>query len=182
MSPVPMTEMIDQTISADVVAGQAWRNAVPVLTEVPAAAPAIRLLQAALISRRLVATDRLDRLIARAVADLSSCTRARQVAEAAFCSDRQLRRRFRQVVGVTPKHLQRLDRFQRVLSLLPLAAVRSMTLGRIAASTGYCDQAHLVDECRQFGGLSPSELIRELGETCWPYHDHSVSLGRLGGD
>ena len=178
MSAVPMADLIDRTVPVDAVGGPAWRDAAPAGAGA-AATPgaALRLLQAALIHRRLIDADQLDATITRAVANLSSSTRARHAAEAAFCSDRQLRRRFRQVVGVSPKQLQRIGRFQRVLSLLPLAATHSMTLGRIAAAAGYCDQAHLVDDCRRFGGLTPSGLMRELSESCWPHHDHGVSLG-----
>lgn len=75
-------------------------------------------------------------------------------------SERHLRRVFRDVVGMSPKAFARLARFQRALQA---ARERSpASWGRIAAATGYYDQAHLIDEFRTIAGVTPRALLGEL--------------------
>jgi AraC-like DNA-binding protein len=84
--------------------------------------------------------------------------RAATVAEAArraFVSERQLERRFAELVGYSPKMLQRVLRFQRFLTH---AARPHPGLARAAALAGYADQAHLSREARRLSGLPPSRL------------------------
>jgi transcriptional regulator GlxA family with amidase domain len=77
------------------------------------------------------------------------------------CSRRHLVAGFRQHVGLPPKRLARVLRFQRVVSLLDRSGGDG--LGDIAAACGYYDQPHLNRDFRQFAGASPGEwLARRL--------------------
>ena len=83
---------------------------------------------------------------------------AATVAEAAgraFVSERELERRFAELVGYGPKMLQRVLRFQRFLTPCRAPAAR---LAGAAALAGYSDQAHLSREARRLAGLTPSRL------------------------
>jgi AraC-like DNA-binding protein len=72
------------------------------------------------------------------------------------CSRRHLVTGFREQVGLAPKMLARILRFQR--------AVGMMGSGRgwaeIASTCGYYDQAHLIRDFQQFAGSSPREFAR----------------------
>ncbi|MBF6298886.1 helix-turn-helix domain-containing protein [Nocardia amamiensis] len=72
------------------------------------------------------------------------------------------RRRFIQVftreVGMTPKHLSRVLRFQRFSELARRADTPDW--GQLAAACGYFDQAHLINEVREFTGTTPVGLSR----------------------
>ena len=70
-------------------------------------------------------------------------------------SERQLRRRFDEAVGYSPKTLARVLRFQRFLR----AASRDTNLGALAAQAGYADQAHLTRDCRELSGTTPARLL-----------------------
>lgn len=77
-----------------------------------------------------------------------------EVAEAVGLSPRQMRRRFRREVGLSPKELARIQR-------LRSAAVDAVfdleePWVSIAASRGYADQAHLIREFRGLLGVTPS--------------------------
>jgi len=74
---------------------------------------------------------------------------------------RHLERRFRDVVGVSPKRLARITRFQNALKMFE--AIDSRTRGTDTAVTcGYADQAHFIREFRELAGCSPeAHLIRE---------------------
>ena len=67
-------------------------------------------------------------------------------------------RRFRRTVGVAPKTLARIERFQSV--------IRRMRDRRVAdwadeaAAGGYYDQAHLIHDFRELAGATPVEYLR----------------------
>ena len=77
------------------------------------------------------------------------------------CSRKHLIARFRDQVGLPPKLLARILRFQRVLRRIDAAP----TLPRwadVAADCGYFDQAHLIREFREFSGSTPSDFLARL--------------------
>lgn len=73
---------------------------------------------------------------------------------------RQLERRFREEVGFGPKTLCRLARFQRVVQSLQTTSVSSWA--RLAARSGYADQAHMAREFREFAGTTLTAYSHEL--------------------
>ncbi len=74
-------------------------------------------------------------------------------------SGRQLERRFLSEVGLGPKLLCRILRFQQVFR----AVERSdKNWAKIAADCGYYDQAHLIRDFRQFAGQTPSVLFESF--------------------
>jgi AraC-like DNA-binding protein len=75
-------------------------------------------------------------------------------------SERQLLRVFREAVGVSPKAFARLARFHRAVD----GARAGASWTRIAAATGYCDQAHLIDEFQAITGTTPRRFMVELGD------------------
>jgi AraC-like DNA-binding protein len=87
-------------------------------------------------------------------------------------SERQLERRFRARVGVSPKQFARLARFERAMiaAKTPLSATttagvddepaRAASLTSIAQRAGYYDQSHLARDVRQFAGATPGHLFQ----------------------
>ncbi|MGH3042013.1 MAG: helix-turn-helix domain-containing protein, partial [Gaiellaceae bacterium] len=73
-------------------------------------------------------------------------------------SRRHLIARFREQVGVPPKLLARILRFERVVSLVDSRT--AMGWGEIAQVCGYYDQSHLIRDFRQFAGSAPREFTR----------------------
>jgi AraC-like DNA-binding protein len=74
------------------------------------------------------------------------------------CSRRHLISRFREQVGVTPKLLARILRFERALALVDSRT--EMGWAEIAQACGYYDQAHMIRDFHQFAGSPPSEFAR----------------------
>jgi methylphosphotriester-DNA--protein-cysteine methyltransferase len=64
---------------------------------------------------------------------------------------------FREQVGLTPKLYCRLHRFQDVLRQIAVGA--PVDWADLALAGGYCDQAHLANEFRDFSGISPSAYL-----------------------
>jgi AraC-like DNA-binding protein len=67
-------------------------------------------------------------------------------------SARQVERRFREAVGVSPKTLARIVRFQEVLRRTPGESASA----EVALDSGYYDQAHLLRDFRDFAGVVPT--------------------------
>lgn len=74
-------------------------------------------------------------------------------------SGRQLERRFLNEVGIGPKLLCRILRFQQVFRAVER---EDKNWARIAADCGYYDQAHLIRDFRQFAGQTPSVLFEHF--------------------
>jgi AraC-like DNA-binding protein len=83
--------------------------------------------------------------------------RVREVAQEAGLSRRRFAQVFREQIGLTPKLYSRLQRFQNALK--QIASGASVDWAQIALAAGYCDQAHLAHEFRDFSGLSPSTYL-----------------------
>jgi transcriptional regulator GlxA family with amidase domain len=72
---------------------------------------------------------------------------------------RTLRRLVRREAGVSLKEYARVTRFLRAVTLADRGSGGAWAT--IAAETGFCDQSHLVRECRALTGLAPGEVYRE---------------------
>ncbi|MGE3545428.1 MAG: helix-turn-helix domain-containing protein [Kofleriaceae bacterium] len=79
-----------------------------------------------------------------------------RVARTLGLSERQLERRFRDRVGMSPKRFVSLRRFERAVEL----AISSRSLTRAAVEAGYYDQPHFNREFRRFTGMTPSAWLR----------------------
>lgn len=73
-------------------------------------------------------------------------------------SERHLRRAFAEVVGIAPKPLLRIVRFQRALRWAQEGRT-DIDWSALAQRAGYCDQAHLIDDFRELGGRTPTALV-----------------------
>ena len=108
----------------------------------------------------------------------------RELADELRCSRRHLSQRFAEQVGLPPKTVARLLRFERAARMVgagPSFVERTSGaadggLARIALDCGYYDQAHLNRDFRQFAGVAPKQLEAMLlpdgggiAEPCsWP--------------
>jgi AraC-like DNA-binding protein len=72
---------------------------------------------------------------------------------------RTLHRAVRREAGLSLKRFARVTRLLTAVTRADRAAVPSWAA--IAAESGFCDQSHLVRECRALAGLAPGEIHRE---------------------
>jgi AraC-like DNA-binding protein len=153
------------------------------LAETIAAAPtpweAASRLEAFLLARLPEAADP-DPLIAEAVRRL--LWRANEVTElttALYISERQLRRRSTDAIGLPPKAVHRILRFQGFLALAHGREPLGPDLAQLAADAGYADQSHLARESLRLAGVTPRALLIESARQCAPTHDHTASFAPL---
>jgi len=74
-------------------------------------------------------------------------------------SRRHLTERLRHEIGLPPRQVNRVLRFERSCGLLRRAPTRSLT--EIALDAGYFDHAHLTHEWQRLAGCTPSTWLRE---------------------
>ncbi|MGH8882996.1 MAG: helix-turn-helix domain-containing protein, partial [Stackebrandtia sp.] len=106
----------------------------------------------------LVAGPRPDPFVAQAWRLLSAAggnTSIAVLAKRLGVTGRHLGRRFDEQVGLTPKTVARILRYERAVALLRSG---SGSVAQVAAVTGYSDQAHLTREVRGFAGVPPRAL------------------------
>jgi AraC-like DNA-binding protein len=120
----------------------------------------------AALTRRLTGVSEIPepvveawRLILASAGSASVASIAREVG----WSERQLAKRFRREVGLTPKLASRIVRFHRARHALQsqLAAGGRPEIARTAADCGYADQSHLVRDFRAFAEMPPVRWLRE---------------------
>lgn len=83
----------------------------------------------------------------------------RSLAERIGCSERTLRRTFQQELGVSPKELLGILRFQNLLGELYRAAPARLT--DLAANYGYYDQPHFINQFKRYYGLLPHQVLNQ---------------------
>jgi AraC-like DNA-binding protein len=132
------------------------------LAAAPSAEAAAVLLAAALIDAARRAERRAPGPAAQAL-DLVRRTTGRvtvlDVASRVRLSLRQLHRAVRGEAGVSLKGYARVTRFNHAMAAADRADRPAWA--RVAAETGFCDQSHLVRECRALAGLPPVRVHRE---------------------
>ena len=111
-----------------------------------------------------VDSSRVDRRVRAAVGYIGSTrglVTVEDLARRVGLTARHLERRFKQTVGVSPKRLARITRFQRALR--KLETLDSPQRGTdTAALCGYADQAHFIRDFRELAGCPPgAHLMRQ---------------------
>lgn len=87
------------------------------------------------------------------------------------CSRKHVTSRFNQEIGLGPKVLGRVLRFDGLMTSLSEGLVSGGSLAELAHRFGYYDQAHLIRDFRAFAGITPTEHIRRT------LPDHGGILG-----
>jgi AraC-like DNA-binding protein len=156
---VPMHELRDRVVSLDVLFGGEAGRLEEQLAE--AHDPATRLsLVESFVAARLAASapPRPDVAYAwRRLAETGGRMRVGALAAELGCSRKHLREQFQDQVGLSPKAVARLVRFNRALRLL----AHGLAGSEVAFRCGYSDQAHFTNEFRRFSGTTPTALARE---------------------
>jgi methylphosphotriester-DNA--protein-cysteine methyltransferase len=120
-----------------------------------------------------LATEAFDRLVAGEATGLAA------LASSLWISERQLRRRYETAIGLGPKAVHRIVRFQRFLALAWTLERPSDHLALLAAEAGYADQSHLARDAARLEGRTPRAILLESQQRCGCGHDHAASYRPL---
>lgn len=161
---LPLSELTDQVLDADLLLGQTEMNALrDALLEAPDAETKFDRAVAWLLQRQQAA-QAIPAVVNYAVEQLL-CNPAMLTIDALTrktgYSNKHLNHLFQKHVGVSPKQLLRISRFQKVLWELENREKPLWT--HLALDCGFYDQAHFINEFKRFSGLSPEIYLEEKG-------------------
>jgi AraC-like DNA-binding protein len=155
---VPAHDFYNEVIPLDLV----WGTAAGLRSELQEAAAPVdkfRVLEAALL-RRLAQRPALHCAVGYGLREFHREPHMRSVlgvVRETGISRRRFSQLFREQVGTTPKLYCRILRFQQVVQ--QIASGAPVDWADVALAGGYCDQAHLAREFREFSGLSPGAFL-----------------------
>ncbi len=155
---VPGSQTTDRLLPLDDVWGAKGRQLGARIGEAKTAELCIALLEAELVDTSesgLVHKSPVQKISAYIV-QRSGQVRVEDLAFDAAMSARQLRRVFLEQMGLTPKHFCRVIRFRHSLPRLRSTPRGDWT--QVALDCGYYDQAHFINEFREFSGYTPGEF------------------------
>ncbi len=158
----PMSELSSQVVEMDLI----WKRDILALREQlleqPAAEGKFAVLESFLIerARQGLAADHTVSFALRQIA-ASPAPSVRELAGRIGLSQKGLISRFNNRVGLTPKAISRVFRFQRVIQTV--SRKEPLDWADLAVACGYYDQAHFNHEFRRFSGLSPTQYLHRTG-------------------
>jgi AraC-like DNA-binding protein len=158
---VPMSELAGRTIAIEDVLGAAGRELIGRVADARGWDARFKVIDAWLL-RRLARPA--DRAVEHAWGVLfASGGRAAigELAKELGWSHRRLIARFRDQIGMAPKQLARVIRFEGLLEALRHGR-GAPRWAELALDHGYYDQAHLIREVRALTGETPTELVARL--------------------
>ena len=154
---VPLHELTNRAIEAEDVVGRepieriraarSWDDAFDILEDV--------------IQERLARSETAPPAVAWAIEQLrrsAGATPIAMLAQTLECSHKQLIAAFRDQVGLAPRTLGRIYRFEHVIETI--GGDEPGSWANIAVDCGYYDQAHLAREFRALAGITPGEYRR----------------------
>ena len=94
----------------------------------------------------------------------------RDLAAKVGISQKHLISLFDQRVGMTPKQLDRVLRFQRVIQTLSASKPREVDWSAVAIDCGYYDQAHFINDFQSFSGMTPTAYLVQQ----WEYSNYVI--------
>jgi AraC-like DNA-binding protein len=161
---VPQHELAGLTIGVDAVASPLCRSLTEIRETAACAAAAVphvldRLAAHADVTLLDPRVHRAVEMIGRRRGWLSIDRLARHLG----VTRRHLQRRFKTLVGISPKRLARIERFQHALRMLD-GGDRQPRGTLTAAACGYADQAHFVREFRELAGCPPGAHLMRHAE------------------
>jgi AraC-like DNA-binding protein len=112
-----------------------------------------------------------DPELGRSLRRIASHEGVAETARSLGVGERQVQRRYRERIGVTPAQARRLQRMNEAVYALRDPAAPKETLAALAAELGYADQAHMARELRELAGLPPSRLEESIASDrdYWAY-------------
>jgi len=160
----PQDDLVGATIGVDALSKGLARDLEDVRMRSTSVSALARAVQQCLLTR--VDRSRVDPRVGLAVdyiRDARGMVTVDDLARRVDLTGRQLERAFKRTVGVSPKRLARIMRFQRALHMLEHVASRQRGT-QTAATCGYADQAHFIRDFRELAGCPPGAHLMRRAE------------------
>jgi AraC-like DNA-binding protein len=154
----PLHELFGQSVALDdLMRPHELTSIEERLVEAKTARQRITIVEQFLLSRLAIVGP--DKLITQAVGSIKAgngSVSVRALAESLSISQDAFEKRFRRVVGTTPKQFASLVRFRHLLN----NQMPGRSLTELAYESGYYDQAHFIKDFRSFTGQAPHDFFK----------------------
>jgi AraC-like DNA-binding protein len=154
---IPLHLMSNRSVDLDSVLNRATRDWTQRLAEMKSSKEKIHFLNQILM-KRLAPIDSSVKAAVRFVENANKLPTISAIEKEVGACGRNLERKFRDWVGVSPKLFSRIVRFQRALNLIETS--QGLDLSTLAFEAGFYDQAHLNKDFREFTGKPPLSFIK----------------------
>ncbi|MGH9872862.1 MAG: DUF6597 domain-containing transcriptional factor [Pyrinomonadaceae bacterium] len=154
---IPMRELTNRVTDLEALSSEFQRNLLRRVEDTPSLLMKVAKVEEFLVERlhRSKYDSRIVRLVMKIVQNGGQVA-VDQLATDAGISNRQLERRFQLEVGIGPKLLCRILRFQQIFRAVDR---NDEGWAAVAADCGYYDQAHLIRDFREFARQTPAALF-----------------------
>ncbi len=162
--PFPLSELNGSVIELDLVWGRLASRLRDRLLETPGVSRKFEVLERFLLTQALLVLE-IDRTLEFSLRQLRHAPESlsiRQLSEQIGISQKHLIHKFRRQVGLRPKLLSRIFKFQKVLA--SIEAERPLVWADLAMDCGYYDQSHFIREFQSFSGMNPTRYLVDRGE------------------
>ena len=155
---IPMIEFTDKRVDLNLVLGAESRVLEQQILDSTTSFQRITVLEKFLLSKLQKSASKID-IIDHALDNIlqhKGLMSISKLSDAVCISPRQFRRRFIEKVGISPKLLSRIKRFNYISNLSFAASTDWVDM---VHEGGYYDQAHFIRDFSDFSGKTPSEFI-----------------------
>ncbi len=161
-SHFPLEEITDQVIDTDLLFGSSINDLRDEILNIEGSANKFRVVEEYFYQRllKLEIPDVVSYGIQVLASNPTEKT-IKQISDKCGYSQKHLIHLFKKHLGLTPKALQRIQRFQQVLT--ELESSNSINWSQLSLDCGYYDQAHFINEFKYYSGLNPEKYMVEKG-------------------
>jgi AraC-like DNA-binding protein len=158
--PLPVSDLTHQTFSLIKVWGDAGKLLEKSILNAADNTERQRILEAFLLARRNAGRDSAIAVeLVDAILETDGNVSIEELSARLHIGKRQLIRVFISCVGIKPKMLARIIRFNKVLKLIEQGDLSNFTA--IAFEGGFYDQAHFIKDFKEITGLNPKSYFSE---------------------
>lgn len=169
---IPMNEIYNQSIDADLLFGREIEMVIEQLSEAANYNHMIRIIEQFLLrtSKTIKNCLPIDEVLTSMLHSRNTVN-VDTLAKDACVSIRQLERQFKERIGLCPKVFAKLVRFSNAWGMRENNAVITWT--EIAHACGYSDQMHMIRDFKEFTGVTPGILQTDLEKSPLRLRDNS---------
>lgn len=153
----PINELFNESLSLDNLVNQSEIQRIEdLLAEAQTDQERIAIVEQFLLSHLIEKKE--DKIVTEAVNriyDSNGKVKIKQLAESLFISQSPFEKRFRKIIGTSPKKFASITRFNTILDTLQKG--NSLT---ISYENDYFDQAHFINDFKHFTGETPEQFIK----------------------
>ena len=158
----PLHEIMDQVVDLGGLSSRLERELLNATSQSPLLPEKVAAVEAFLIMQLVNTKENAGlMMLAARIVESGGLVSVDQLASDAGISSRHLERRFLREVGLGPKLLGRIIRFQQVFRAVEQC---NSAWAEIAIECGYYDQAHLIRDFNQFARQTPAVLFSNQSE------------------